>query len=87
MDPDAKHTEILKMLPMVSKLYRDISSMKKELNFALNKLENKERNIENYKEKHESPNDFQEEEDSSSHFSVPCTSKIGIKKYKVNAHS
>ena len=62
---------------MVSKLYQDISSVKKELNFAHNKMEEMRSNIENYKESPDSPTVFQEEEDANSHFSLPSMRKRG----------
>ena len=68
MDPESKNVEICKMLPLVSKVYSDISSLKKQLNHAESKLEEQEKEID----------DFQDvkEGDKSPQFSMPSRDKI-----------
>ena len=60
------------MLPLVSKVYSDISSLKKQLNHAESKLEEQEKEID----------DFQDvkEGDKSPQFSMPSMRKVYIQK-------
>ena len=71
MDAESKSIEICKMLPMVSRMYADISSMKEELNDALTEIEEQEMEMDLCQEDPDSPTEIHQEGDGNSHISVP----------------
>ena len=68
------------MLPMVSNLYKDITSMKQDLNFAWSKMEEMNNNRENSNQNNNV--NYQEEEEDYSPFSMSST-RIVLKSWQI----
>ena len=79
LDPECKNAEIRRMLPMISNMGEDISTIKKDMNFAQGRLEELRNNLENNRKsnaKQEASQIQAKDEDESSFLSSSSRQKF-----------